>query len=109
MLDEANGAIEHSENQQSDISASILKALSAASGLLSSGDLVNEITSARGSETANSLDANMISIDPSPQEFKEIDVDKEANLYFERVYHEKVPVQTVVNMLQQFNRSPPNS
>lgn len=108
MLDEANGAIEHSENHQSDISASILKVLSAASGLLSSGDLVNEITNARGSETAN-LDSNMISIEPSPQEFKEIDVDKQANLYFERVYHEKVPVQTVVNMLQQFNRSPPNS
>lgn len=83
--------------------------LYAASGLLSSGDLVNEITRARESETANSLDANMTSIESSPQEFKEIDVDKEANLYFERVYHGKVPVQNVVNMLQQFNQSPSNS
>jgi hypothetical protein len=109
MLDEANGVVEHSETQESDISASIMKVLYAASGLLSSGDLVNEITRLRGSETANSFDANTISIESSPQEFKEIDVDKEANLYFEKVYHEKVPVQNVVSMLQQFNRAPPNS
>lgn len=51
----------------------------------------------------------MISDESSPQEFEEIDVDTEANSYFEKVYHEKVPVQDVVNMLQQFYQCPPNS
>ncbi|XP_024374833.1 uncharacterized protein [Physcomitrium patens] len=106
MFDEMNGSIEHSGNQLSDISAAILKVLYAASGLLSSGDLVNRIVRARGSENLKSLDAGLASIEASPQEN---DVDKEANSYFERVYRGEVPVQTVVNMLQQFNQSPPNS
>lgn len=109
MLEEANGGIEYSENQQSDVSAVIMKVLYAASGLLSSGDLVSEITRARGRETSYSLDENMISDESSPLEFEEIDVDTEANSYFEKVYHEKVPVQDVVNMLQQFYQCPPNS
>lgn len=70
---------------------------------------MNEIARARGRETANSLDSNMTHNEPSLQEFKDIDVDKEANLYFERVYRGEVPVQSVVNMLQQFNQSPSNS
>lgn len=70
---------------------------------------MNDIARARGSETVSSLDTNMTPIESSLQEFKEIDVDKEANLYFERVYRGEVPVQNVVNMLQQFNQAPPNS
>ncbi|KAG0558987.1 hypothetical protein KC19_10G070300 [Ceratodon purpureus] len=108
-LDEMDVSMDHSEDQQFDISAAILKVLYAASGLLSSGILVNNIARARGSEAANSLDSNVTPIEPSLQEFKEIDVDKAANLYFERVYRGEVPVQTVVNMLQQFNQSPANS
>lgn len=67
---------------------------------------MNRIVRARGSENLKSLDAGLASIEASPQEN---DVDKEANSYFERVYRGEVPVQTVVNMLQQFNQSPPNS
>ena len=80
-----------------------------ASASLLSSDLFNKIARARGSETTKLLDLNMSSIESSPQEFKENDVDKEANLYFERVYCGEVPVQNVVNMLQQFNQAPSNS
>ena len=70
---------------------------------------MNEVSRARGMKTANSLDSNVTPIEPSLQELKDIDVDKEANLYFERVYRGEVPVQNVVNMLQQFNQSPSDS
>ena len=34
---------------------------------------------------------------------------KEANLYFEKVYSREVPIETVVNMLKQFDKAPANS
>lgn len=67
---------------------------------------MNEILKVGESENSKTFDVTMASLESSLQEY---DVDKEANLYFERVYRGEVPVQDVVNMLLQLNKSPPKS
>lgn len=91
-----------------------MQVLCATLGLLSSQDLVDRITILTerendGSKTSDTALSNGPHVELPPQELSEVDVDDEANRYFERVYRQEVPVQTVVKMLQDFNQSPPDS
>lgn len=62
-----------------------------------------------GSKMSDTALSNGPHVELPSQELDEVDVDEEANQYFERVYHQEVPVQTVVKMLQEFNQSPADS
>lgn len=62
-----------------------------------------------GSKTSDTALSNGLPVGLPLQELNEVDVDEEANRYFERVYCQEVPVQTVVKMLQEFNQAPADS
>lgn len=91
-----------------------MQVLCATLGLLSSQDLVDRITILTerendGSKTSDTALSSGPPVGLPLQELNEVDVDEEANRYFERVYCQEVPVQTVVKMLQKFNQSPADS
>lgn len=62
-----------------------------------------------GSKTSDTALSICLPVGLPLQELNEVDVDEEANRYFERVYSQEVPVQTVVKMLQEFNQAPADS
>lgn len=91
-----------------------VQVLCATLGLLSSQDLVDRITILTerendGRKTPDTALSNDLPVGLPLQELNEHEVDEEANRYFERVYCQEVPVQTVVKMLQDFNQSPAGS